>query len=301
MSNQPQVCVVILNWNGLDDTLQCLENLQKISYTNYEVVVVDNGSANNEAATICQEYPKVHLIQNSTNLGYTGGCNQGIEYGLTHGADYILLLNNDTIPQKNSLDKLVAFADSTPNAGPLSPVILYDDRKTIWFAGATTRLGITRHAHKGELLDAVHLPEQPFITESVPGTAMLVRAKLLQEIGLFDNTFFAYYEDVDLCRRAKRAGYEAYVVPGSIIYHKKSASTGQGGRHRFGKLPAYYLARNAALLGSEGRALERVGYAITQTFVKLPLSLILLVQPKAWGSYMKGLFVGLGLLIAGRR
>lgn len=289
---QPKVYIVTINWNGLKDTLECLESLRTIDYKNFETVVIDNGSNDNQAATIKQKFPKIKLIKNQRNQGFTGACNQGIKLALKEGADYVLLLNNDTIVTKDFLAKIVEFYESSPDAGMVSPVVLYNDRKTIWFAGAKIQLGIVRHINKALSLKDLK-SKQPFETRFVPGAALLVSTKLIKQIGPLDDKYFAYYEDIDWCYRAKAAGYSSYVVPQTVIYHKKSASTGEGHRSKRNKIPAYYLARNSLLFASNLSTFKKVGYIICQFIFKLPLSLLLLIKPSAWISYIKGLIDGL--------
>lgn len=135
----PSVFIVTINWNGLEDTVECLESLHDLDYPNYKIVVVDNGSKNKEADKILKQFPDVTLIKNKTNLGFTGGCNKGIERALKDGADYVLLLNNDTIVTKNFLNKLVKFYDSTADAGVVSSLVLFNDKKTVWYSGVSVK------------------------------------------------------------------------------------------------------------------------------------------------------------------
>jgi GT2 family glycosyltransferase len=288
-----KVCVVTINWNGLDDTLECLRSLETINYRDYEVVVIDNGSKNGDADRIAHRFPDVQLIRNPENRGFTGGCNQGIDVALASSAEYVLLLNNDTIVTADFLTKLVERYESLPDAGMISPVILYSDRRRIWFAGAEVRYGIARHLHKGRLYESIDLGSQPFKTEYVPGTALLVSTALIRRIGVLNDDYFAYYEDLDWCYRARKAGRYSYVEPRAIIYHKKSGSTGEGGHVRLNKVPAYFVARNGVLFASNLEGRERMIYVINQFLLKLPLSLMLLVKPQAWGSYVRGLLDGM--------
>lgn len=292
MSTQPKVVIVILNWNGLADTLECLGSLSTIDYVSKEVVVVDNGSESNEADAIKRQFPDVHLIKNKKNLGYTGGCNQGMQYALEQTADYVLLLNNDTVVTADFLKTMVEFYETTSGVSAISPLILYADQKHIWFAGGKLLLGMVRHLHKGELFDSAALPKTPFASPFVPGTAMLISTQRIAEVGVLDDRLFLYYEDVDWCARAQKLGLKSYVVPQALVYHKKSKATGQGGQRRFSKVPAYYIARNPVLLASDYGFFKKLGYLLAQVFIKLPLSLLLLIAFSAWGSYIRGLAAG---------
>ena len=122
---EPKVSIIILNWNGLDDTIECLESLQKITYPNYEVIVVDNGSRGNDAQVLREKFGDyIELIQNDKNYGYTGGNNIGIRYALHNSSwDYFLVLNNDTVVESGFLTELVNIAESAPSSGIAGPKI----------------------------------------------------------------------------------------------------------------------------------------------------------------------------------
>lgn len=134
---QPQVFIIILNWNGKTDTLACLNSLQKITYSNQEVVVIDNGSSDDSVAQIKTLYPEVIILETGENLGYAEGNNVGIRYALEHHAEFILLLNNDTIVAPDVLDQLANAALQNPEAGVFGATLFYMDKPdTVWFAGA---------------------------------------------------------------------------------------------------------------------------------------------------------------------
>jgi GT2 family glycosyltransferase len=126
-----------LNWNGLLDTVQCLESIQRLKYENYEVVVVDNGSGDNSAAYLKKNYPWIVLIENVNNLGYAGGNGVGMRYAVANNADYLWLLNNDTVVHTDSLRNLVSMTEASPAIGLASPIIFYFDQPNRWqFAGS---------------------------------------------------------------------------------------------------------------------------------------------------------------------
>jgi GT2 family glycosyltransferase len=289
---QPRAHIVILNWNSLKDTLKCLASLSALEYANYKVIVVDNGSKNNEADKLAHKFPNVHVIANTENLGYTGGCNKGIEHALKNSADFVLLLNNDTTVEPNFLAELVDFYQNTADAGMVSPLILYSDKKRIWFAGGQVALGMIRHINKGRPIDEVGLHSTPFLSDYVPGTSLLIGTDLIKKIGKLNDKYFAYYEDLEWCYKAQQLGLLSYVVPSSIIYHKKSGSTSDGGHKRFNKIPAYYIARNGVLYASNLKSFRKMWYLFCQLFIKLPLSLLLVVKPDAWWHYIVGMADG---------
>lgn len=302
MAKQPKVFIVTLNWNGLDDTTTCLKSLRKLNYDNYKVVVVDNGSKDNEADKIAKKFPEVELIRKPVNVGFTGGNNAGIDLAMKEKADFVLLLNNDTIVTEDFLGKMVDFYVSEPTAGAVSPRILYLDRQTIWFDGARliTWLGMSRNIHKGRKVSEVDTQE-PFRTGYNSGAALLMSAGLIKKIGKLNDRYFIYYEDLEWCYKAAKIGKFSFVVPEAVIFHKKSGSSGEGGhKSRFSRRPAYLMARNAIYFSTNLEGGDKFVYLLAQIWFKIPVSFALLVEPKAWPNYLVGLAKGFYLLARGK-
>ncbi len=298
MYRQPSVYAVTLNWNGIADTRKCLDSLLSEGYSNLQVVCIDNNSDNNEAAKLKDEYPTVKVIKNETNLGFAGGCNVGIKHALDDGTDYVMLFNNDAVIVEDSIAKMVEFYEAHSDVGMVSPTILYADEKTVWFYGAklSKALGFTINIGKGKVADSI-VGKDPFQTGFCSGCTMLVHRNVIEQIGLMDEEYFVYYEDLDWCTKADNIGLESWVVPHATVFHKKSASTGEGGKSRFGPIPAYYLARNAFMYAKNmPKGPNKLIYIAAQFYSKLPLSLALLVHPKSWGRYLKGMYDGMLML-----
>jgi GT2 family glycosyltransferase len=225
MIQHPTVFIIILNWNGLEDTLECLGSIDTLLYGNYRVIVVDNGSSDGSAPIIRRKHPSVTIIENSENLGFTGGNNIGMRYAMEKGADYIWLLNNDTVVADDTLKELVDYAEKYKEAGLLSPYIyFYDSPEMIQFRGSTVdwnnfdikKLNTENdHDLSGRDTDMV-----------LWGTALFIRRSTIETIGYLDEKYFAYYEDEDYCLRALKNGLGCGVVPGAKVYHKDSRSTG---------------------------------------------------------------------------
>ena len=148
MPNEPCVVIIVLNWNGKEDTVECLRSLQQLSYQNFEILVVDNGSTDGSVAWFRQELPDITLAENNTNLGFAEGNNVGIRCAIRRGADYVLLLNNDTIVNKDFLTYLVAVAENDPSIGFAGPKVYHCNFKgrkdVLSFAGATTDVATGR-------------------------------------------------------------------------------------------------------------------------------------------------------------
>lgn len=237
----PSVIISVLNWNGLDDTRECLRSLLEIEYPQYEIVVVDNDSRENEAETLRREFnEEITVIRTQENRGFAGGHNVSIRYALSQrNADYVLLLNNDATVEKTFLQQLVQPVHSRPDVAAASPLLLrYSDRETVWSAGIFKEAPWRpfENMFVGQPKSAV--PARPFEVDSVIGCALLLRSTVLREIGLLDEIFFLQHEESDWCRRAQKQGYTCLVIPEAEVYHKISQSVGTG------KLSAFYDTRN---------------------------------------------------------
>ena len=238
----PRVEVVVLNWNGLVDTLECLESLACLDYPNYEVVVVDNGSTDASVAAIREHFPDVTLIENDENLGFAGGNNVGLHHALAHNADYVLLLNNDTTVARGFLADLIQVTEADAEIGVASPLIFcYDVPDEIWAAGAAIDWanGSTRRLWAGQ---TAREGETAFDVDFVIGCALLAKREVIETTGFLDSDYYLYYEEADWCVRARHQGYRIVCVPRAKIWHKVSRSTGANS-----PLVAYYMTRNALL------------------------------------------------------
>jgi len=247
----PHVLIVVLNWNGLADTLACLESMRRLEYPAYEVLVVDNGSSDGSPAAIRERFPDVTLIETGENLGFAGGNNVGIRHALEIGADYVLLLNNDTEVSPDFLSRLVEAAEADSQVGMAGPTIYYYDRpEVIWSAGGEIdwRRGCTRMVGLDERDDG-QFGGAPREVDFITGCAVLVRATALRQAGLLDERFFMYYEEVEWCVRTRRAGFRIVHVPQAHIWHKIAPSA-QSDSPRV----HYYMTRNRLLFLKASRA-----------------------------------------------
>lgn len=237
----PKVAIIILNWNGKNDTIECLESLEHITYPNYEILLVDNGSTDGSVNCFKERYPGIDLIINEKNLGYAEGNNVGIRRAMEKAADYILLQNNDTIVDPEFLSELIRVAKSDLEIGFAGPMVYYynyNGRKdVINFAGGKLNMwkGITKHIGLNEI-DTGQYNEIKEV-DYIEGSCLLLRKEMLIKIGLLDPVYFAYWEDNDWCRRGFAAGYRSVFVPKAKIWHKTSASN-------IGTTKLYYLTRN---------------------------------------------------------
>ena len=221
----PTVCIVVLNWNRREDTLDCLASLERLDYASHWTLVVDNGSTDGSIEAIESAYPTVEIIQTSANLGYAEGNNVGLHEALSRGTDYALVLNNDTIVAPDMLSRLIEASEDDDHVGAAGPTILFHEAPdTIWSAGGDFdwRRGkpVLRGLHErdeGQFADVKPV-------DYLPGSAILMRRATLEQIGGFEPRYFLYYEDNDWCLRAQRQGYTIVHVPKARLWHKISLS-----------------------------------------------------------------------------
>lgn len=237
------VAVVILNWNGKEDTLNCLQSLEYQKGVEITTIVVDNGSTDDSASVFRGRYPTAVIIETGANLGYAAGNNVGLAHALKQGFEYILVLNNDTILDSDCIAQLVAELQTTQNAAAVSPKMFYlDPPDMVYFAGGIVRSdGYTNHIGVDEPDD----PEfrEPCDTAWLTGCAIMFRSSALDEIGLFEPRFFLLYEDVDWSMRAIAKEHTLRIVPTAVLWHKVSASFGT----TWSPFYLYYYTRNTYL------------------------------------------------------
>lgn len=252
--------VVILNYNGGKVTMDCLDSLRKNKPESIEVsiIVVDNASKDGPVDEIKEKYPEIVFIKNEENLGFTGGCNTGMKYALEDGADYVILLNNDTVVDKDLVQNLVKGAGDDSVGGVVPKIYFakgyefhkdrYESRdlgKVIWYAGGKMDwANLIGHNIGVDEVDNGQF-DKKVETDLATGCCFLIKASVLRKVGLFDDKFFLYYEDADLTQRIKRAGYKIMYEPKAVLWHKNAVSSGGSGS----KLQDYYISRNRMLLG----------------------------------------------------
>jgi len=219
------VSVIVVNWNGKEYLGPCLSSLLTQTYPSYEVILVDNGSTDGSIAYVQERFPQVKVIANGTNIGFAGGNNVAIK--VTSG-EYVATVNNDTVAHPRWLDELMRGAQSEPSVGMVASKILFHHRRdVIDSAGiAVDKAGIGWNLRHGERDNGQS--EEPAEVFGACAAAALYRRAMLNEVGLFDEDFFAYYEDVDLAWRARLRGWRCLYNPRAIVYHVHSATGGEG-------------------------------------------------------------------------
>lgn len=225
MTVQAKVGVVLLNWNSGDFTISCIESLLAMTYSPWRVVVFDNGSTDGSCDEIGHKFPQIFLMQNDKNVGFARGNNIGIQKLLAEGADYIWVLNNDTVVEPTCLEQLMIAAKSDRRIAAVGAKILYaDPPHTIWYAGARLNPFMFSAPHDGVGKAVTFGPKKIVQVDFVTGCSMLIPRHALAQVGLFDEKFFAYDEDFDWCLRVRQHGLRLVYAPQAVLYHKVSAS-----------------------------------------------------------------------------
>ena len=221
----PRISIIILNYDGLTDTLHCLESLKNAHYIDFEVIVLDNGSPENDVKILSEYKMKNYrFINNKKNLGFAGGCNNGIELVLKERkCKYIYLLNNDTEVDKEFLSESVIVAEKSGKIGIVASKSLYFDNREIIENAGHLMLNSGDEYSRGRGEPSARYNERTELL-SACAAGILLRSDMVREIGLFDEEFFLIYEDVDLTFRAVVMGWKCIYLPKSIIYHKVSTT-----------------------------------------------------------------------------
>lgn len=261
LSKDPAVYAVVLNWNGASDTIRCLDALSHSTYTNLQIVVVDNGSTDDSVREIRRAYPGIFLLETGHNLGFAAGNNPGIRYALQQNAAFVWLLNNDTEPEPDALAHLVRKAESDPGLGSIGSVLLNSDRSRVvaWGGGRVNRwIGYSRHA-------ASFKKDAWF--DYITAASMLVPRRTFEQVGLLDERYFLYWEDAEFGFRLRKNGWRLAVAGDSRVVHKENGSTGGNGvlltRYSTASAMRFLsdyspLSRLSALLFFVGRLAQRL-------------------------------------------
>ena len=335
MNSSKNVTIIILNWNGWEDTVECLESVFQNNYHNINVVVVDNGSEDNsinkikdycngrikidskffrynpndkpiELLEIAQnnvhgKYPnisttnKLILIENLVNAGFAEGNNIGIRYALKNlDPDYFMLLNNDTVVDKDFLVEMIKFSEDNKDVGIIGPKIyFYNEPNRIWFAKGKISWKFSRGLNIGynEIDSGQH--DTATKIEYASGCGFLIKREVVDSVGLIDPNFFMYFEEIDWTLRAFKQGYLSYYVPDGKIWHKVSKSGGGIG----GKVGLYYITRNRWLFMKKwAKTSDFIFFIIYQAVGAVILPLILMIYYKKkelFPAYYRGLYNGI--------
>lgn len=296
----PSVWVVIVSYNSYRDSRDCLYSLSAASWPNLRVVLVDNGSTDGSGERLREEFPEALHIRSGENRGFAGGCNIGIEAALDGDADYICLLNNDTIVEAGFIEPLVGRARQDPGAGIIGGKILYDEPgDIIWFAGGIIDPRSGHTSHRGQDEPDTGRYDIAVDVDYITGCLFFVSADLYRRLGTLDERFFMYAEEVDFCLRVCRAGFRCVYEPAAVIRHRVSRSMGGAYQPRF----YYYQTRNLLEAYRKDAGVGRLA-----ALVKLPwfslvprrsLTLLRAHRARSW-PYIAALWSGFIAFLGGR-
>lgn len=255
------IYAITVNFNSEKETIDCVTSLQKLSVPpafQLKILVVNN-SDSTTISKFKNKFPMIPLLQSQENLGFAQGVNTGIEYALSNNADYIFLINNDTVAHKNLLLDLLKEFEKNKNAGIASPKVYFakgfefhkqrysqdELGKVIWYAGGKIDWKNVIGSHRG--VDEVDSGQydKTQTTDFATGCCMLIKREVLEQVGLFDKRYYLYYEDADFSERVKKAKFEILYVPTAVLWHKNASSAGGSGS----SLQDYFISRNRLLFG----------------------------------------------------
>lgn len=289
--NFPPVAVIIVAWNQLDKTLACLEAVAAFDYPAFRVLLIDNGSDQPLAEPVMARFPAVEVARLPRNLGFAGGYNTGLRRALAGDGAFFLLLNNDTLPSPDALSMLVDALNSAADAGLVTAKVFYAaEPDRIWTVGANLNVFLDLKDGGQGQLDAGQW-DAPRDVDFAPFCAVLGRREMFEQVGLLDEGYFLYYEDMDYCRRARQAGWRIRLQPNARVLHDVSASS--GGRHS--PMERYWMAQSSGRYfrkhGRGPRMLLIAPFRLASA-IKMTARLLVAGKREALRAYWRGLLVG---------
>lgn len=275
--------IIIINYNGIYDTMECIESILKSDYT-AEILIIDNASDNGEGEILEKEYTNIHVIKSKENLGFAGGNNLGIWFAVEHGADYIMLLNNDTVIDSNMICELFKNCNTTDIVTPR--MYYYDRRDIVWYSGGDIDKlsGNIKSRYFGK--SQKELPNRIERCSFATGCCILISVELIKKLGGLKEEYFMYCEDTELSLRVIESGGAIKVIANARLWHKVSSSTGGSGS----ALSIYYSSRNRLCYINEHK-----DYFFATAHIWTVISRIIrivqyiLMRNDLWKSYYKAL------------
>ena len=245
---EKKVAIILLNWNSYEHTANCIESLSAVRPTNFDIIVVDNGSTDGSGTALQNKFNHIIYLPNATNEGFAGGNNRGFAYAIEHDYAYSLMLNNDVFVEPNFLDLLVTYLEANPEVGAIQPKIFFNsNRQKVWNGGSYFLSWMGWTYSKNYMRTAGPAQSKFAQVDWITGCALLVRTSIVKQIGALNDHFFIYYEDVDFSFRIRAAGYKLMFHPNSVIYHIAGMShkSNKKGKEGFVSPKVHFLnARN---------------------------------------------------------
>ncbi len=274
MNNQ-LVVAVVLNWNAADETIECVNSLLNSSYKNLQIVIVDNFSTDESLNIIKKTFPNIKLICNNFNNGYAGGNNLGIKWALSINADYILILNNDVAVDTSMVDILVNKLDQNSNIGVITGKVFYKDKPNRIFSGFGKFIwwrcsGVNR----GTMFGRFYLHNREGKVNYISGVLFLARAEVFKRLGLLDEKYFMYFEDLEFSFRASQK-YSLFYTPNAIAFHKSGGGTRWG---NYSDIYLYYQTRNRLIVFEDKHIIYRLYVIAFTIFIIVAKSMVILLS-----------------------
>ena len=294
IKNESKIVIVVINYNGFEDTRECLKSLNNVKYNNFNVIVVDNASRDNPIPRLQKDFPEVYYIRTGKNLGFTGGNNIGLEKARELKPKYVFFLNNDTVVSENILSELSIFMDANLDVGIVGPLTYYYDSKVvISFGGAhlNRNTGSIIFLNKGKT--PRRLSGEVIYCSFIEGAALFLRMDLATRIGGFNNEYFLTSEESELCIKIADMSYKLAVVTRCSVWHKVSQSMGSGS-----ELTNYFVFRNKLLFIKRNALGFRLPHLI-HIITHYGICLISFAVKKRNPCAVKGLITGTYDFIAG--
>ena len=279
---------MIVAWNNSVDTRECIESLLSQQFVESEIFLVDNGSDKEPIDELSKEFPTIHYIRSERNLGFAGGTNLGLRTALETDAQSFLIINNDTKAAPTMLSEL-KNALFTEDSGLTAPLIYYyDSPQEIWSSGGKINPCLLMPLDSHSRNETLHAPvERSFVS----GCCCLIKRELLEKVGLFDERFFLYFEDLDFSMRVNKAGFKMMIIPSAKLYHKVSKSSGgessDNERYHYALSSGIYYRKYLNIFNAIPIILFRLGSAIVTS-----LRLLFKGKIKVLKNYLKGLYQG---------
>jgi len=282
------VWINTLNWNKPDITKDCLHSLMLNPGTTFTFVLIDNGSNDDSVEILKNEFPNLIIIKNNENLGFGAGFNRGIKYSIAQGAKYILIINNDTIADPNMMTNLLSVLEGDNELGIVAPFIYYyENKEKIWSKGGFIN---SFSLEQTETQPKKHSKDENMKT-FLTGCCLLVKVDVFEKIGMFDEQFFMYYEDLDFSLRCLKNGIKMKTVPEAKLWHRISKSS--GGKNN--SLERFYMAKSSGLYFRKHMILWQLPFIVTFRLGSAILWTFRLLQNRQFASisyYWKGLIQG---------
>lgn len=282
------VSIITVNYNGLKDTRELISSLRQHVSFSYELIVIDNGSKQNEAVLLQNQFPEIKTIRSEKNLGFAGGNNLGIKEAR---GEVLLFLNNDIVIQDNSIRFLIEYIKNAPShiAGASPKILFASAPHLIQFAGYTPLSRVTlRNKLIGYLCQDNGEFDQPQFTPYLHGAAMCLKRRVIEQVGLMPEIYFLYYEELDWCAKITSSGYVLSYVPQAKVFHKESSSVGADSA-----LKVYYMTRNRLLYAWRNRKgisfYFAIFYLIIFAFPKKIIKYLLQKKPASVKAIFRGI------------